>query len=870
MKSFERDLCRLSRAALLLGCLCVTAIDVGGATFVVSNPNDQGPGSLRQAVMDSNAQAGSNTIVFSRTGPTWILLWAGEILVTNNVNIVGPGDELVVWGAQQNSRIFHTVNAAVTISSMSIAHGSNFLGGGVLQEGGSLTLSNCFIGSNVATFGGAIAQNNGTLRMTDCTVSSNRVGGTGMGIYIQGGSATTTLRRCTMVGNNGFGSSSSGGGISHYGTSLILDTCTLCGNGSSVGNGGGVLNGSGNAMITNCTFYGNHSLLGGGVAWQGGTITIRNSILAGNTSVTGSGAAPDCYGNIISGGFNLIGNRAGSGGWISSDQTGTTASPINPVLGPLQDNGGPNWTVEPLIGSPAIDKGHCSGAATDQRGRPRTYDKQGIPNAAGGDGSDIGAFETGTRTNLVTNHNDLGPGSLRQAILDAGDDVTTINFYPGLSGTIYLMTELWLDKDFIINGPGASILSLTGSGYRVLTVAAGATVISGLTFRDCTLSGREGTPFDDGGEVFGGAIANYLDLSLIDCVISNNFIEGGPGANVGGSAPSTNGGRARGGGIANFMHLSLTRCILAGNSARGGPGGEPVEDGEPGYGGDAFGGSLYNEGDVWLTNCAIYSSTAVGGSSSSGNWGSGAGGGIYNYVNILSLFNCTVASNTVPAGTGGGTYDGGYTGIYRNTTIAANHASVGGGLYASGSDIGNTLVAGNTAGSGVDVKGIFVSSDYNLIQHANGWVNIGPITYTILSQEPMLGPLQNNGGPIPTMALLPGSPAIDHGTNFGISTDQRGRLRPFDFLEVPNAIGGNGTDIGAFELSSPLLHIARSGTNAVISWSTNDPAFQLQATANLGLSAFWSNVTVTPMLSSNQFIVTDPLQTRRFYRLRSS
>ena len=133
MKSFESALCRLSRAALWLG-LCAAGIDVaGGATFVVSNPNDQGPGSLRQAVIDSNAQAGSNTIVFSRTGPTWILLWAGEILVTNNVNIVGSGGELVVWGAQQNSRIFHTVNAAVTISGMSIAHGSNFLGGGVVR-----------------------------------------------------------------------------------------------------------------------------------------------------------------------------------------------------------------------------------------------------------------------------------------------------------------------------------------------------------------------------------------------------------------------------------------------------------------------------------------------------------------------------------------------------------------------------------------------------------------------------------------------------------------------------------------------------------------------------------------------------------------
>src|SRR5207249_7370449 len=100
---------------------------------------------------------------------------------------------------------------------------------------------------------------------------------------------------------------------------------------------------------------------------------------------------------------------------------------------------------------------------------------------------------------------------------------------------------------------------------------------------------------------------------------------------------------------------------------------------------------------------------------------------------------------------------------------------------------------------------------------------IGPITYTIITQDPLLGLLQNNGGPTPTMALLPGSPAIDTGKDFGIATDQRGRVRPFDFPEIANVTGGDGSDIGAFEVVSPLLHIARSGNNALLSWSTNNP-----------------------------------------------
>src|SRR6185369_6103828 len=109
----------------------------------------------------------------------------------------------------------------------------------------------------------------------------------------------------------------------------------------------------------------------------------------------------------------------------------------------------------------------------------------------------------------------------------------------------------------------------------------------------------------------------------------------------------------------------------------------------------------------------------------------------------------------------------------------------------------------------------------------------GPETHTIFGLDPLLGPLQNNGGPTPTMALLPGSPAIDHGTNFGVLPDQRGRARPFDLTGIPNVPGGDGTDIGAFELIPPFLKIGRSGPNALLSWSTNDPAYLLEATTNL-------------------------------------
>jgi hypothetical protein len=122
------------------------------------------------------------------------------------------------------------------------------------------------------------------------------------------------------------------------------------------------------------------------------------------------------------------------------------------------------------------------------------------------------------------------------------------------------------------------------------------------------------------------------------------------------------------------------------------------------------------------------------------------------------------------------------------------------------------------------------------------------------------------------MALLPGSPAIDTGKNFGIATDQRGRVRPFDFPEIANVSGGDGSDIGAFELqqNSPLLSIARSGNNVVLSWSTSDTGYTLESKTNLSPALFWTAVPGTYPTLGGQYVVTNgPASGNQFYRLRS-
>jgi len=320
--------------------------------------------------------------------------------------------------------------------------------------------------------------------------------------------------------------------------------------------------------------------------------------------------------------------------------------------------------------------------------------------------------------------------------------------------------------------------------------------------------------------------------------------------------------------------LALTRCLLVSNSATGGDGGLATGRGFNGQAGPGYGGALFNAGSAYFTNCCIEGNFASCGFSPEGLDFS-AGGAIYvYYTNSLGLFTSTVASNKVigiPA-QGGGVCNPSGTGIYRNTTIGGNQATDGGGIYASNSNLGNTLIAANSAGSGPDVKGSIVSSDYNFIQNATGFSISGSDTHSIYNQNPLLGPLRNNGGPLPTMALLPGSPAIDRGTSFGNYADMRGRFRPFDVANVPNAPGGDGTDIGAFEFTPAVpvaLKITRSNSSVALSWPTDEPSFTLEASTNPTLPGAWAAVPGTPAISNNQFIVIDPLQARKFYRLRS-
>jgi hypothetical protein len=368
MKTFHSTTCRM--LATCLSALCLIALSTQAVTITVTNNNDSGAGSLRQAIADAND---GDTIHFGITGT--ITLTTGQLLVAKSVTISGPGAASLTINGNLTSRVFH-VSSGVTavIAGLTITNGNSQdegpnTGGGIYNDHATLALDNCTVSGNYAGYGGGGVHNSsGTLTVTNSTFSGNSANylfgvGSGGGIFTEGhdGSATLTVTNCTFSGNY---ARLVGGGICND----VLGSATL--------------------TVSNSTFSGNSAESGGSGIYNGASMTIGSTIL--NAGAWGENIS-SYNGTVTSHGYNLSSDNGGGFLTATGDRINT-----DPVLGPLQDNGGPTFTHAPLTGSPAIDAGKNFTATTrDQRGANfvRTFDDSSVANANGGDGTDIGAFE---------------------------------------------------------------------------------------------------------------------------------------------------------------------------------------------------------------------------------------------------------------------------------------------------------------------------------------------------------------------------------------------------------------------------------------------------------------------------------------------
>jgi hypothetical protein len=402
--------------------------------LTVTNNADSGAGSMRAAIA---AAVSGDTINFdaSLVGQT-ITLTSGELDITQSINILGLGaNNLTISGGGMNEVFaigrLGSNASSVSLSGLTIADGYELLiGGGIINFGGTLTVSNCTLSGNSANAGGGIANEPaGTLTVSNCTLSGNSATsrtGSGQGNGIGGGIlnyGTLIASYCTLSGNSATGEGADGGGITNDGGNSTVSNCTLSSN-STTGDGGGIFNLGGILSLSNCTVSGNSAFDGGGISnepltsTQVSSLSLSNSTVASNTAGVGGGidnfsgngmdaqntiiannnatsSAPDISGDLTEDivGHNLIGNTSGGSGFVASDLRN-----LNPLLGILQNNGGtnPTPTMALLPGSPAIDAGDNTGApATDQRGFPR------IVNVT----VDIGAFESRGFTITVASGN---------------------------------------------------------------------------------------------------------------------------------------------------------------------------------------------------------------------------------------------------------------------------------------------------------------------------------------------------------------------------------------------------------------------------------------------------------------------------------
>ena len=408
---------------ICLAVVCAGAISAHANIITVTNTNDSGPGSLRQALADAND---GDTIEFAVTGT--IGLTSGELLVDKNVTISGPGSENLAVDANATYRVIHVaLGKVVTISDLTITNGyagsqPDLDGAGIYNDHATLSLDNCIINNNSAARNGGGVHNAGAATMTlnSCVINGNVTGNDGGGICNDGtgGAAIMEIINSTVSNNSAY----HGAGICNdgrlKGVTLLQISNTTLSNNSAGDDAGAILNiadTKGTATLSNCTISGNSAQTYGGGILNVAGLTITNTTFSGNSASFGGSIAignpvtvsildtvlnagkmgGNIYndsGTVISLGYNVSSDDGGGYFNGPGDQINT-----NPLLGPLQDNGGPTLTHALLPGSPAIDTGDPNFTP------PPNYDQRGPGFGRVVNGRiDIGSFEVQATTPTPT------------------------------------------------------------------------------------------------------------------------------------------------------------------------------------------------------------------------------------------------------------------------------------------------------------------------------------------------------------------------------------------------------------------------------------------------------------------------------------
>jgi len=396
----------LITALLLIASLFITTASSNAATFPVDSLADDGSATtLRGAVVLANMNAGPDVIVFDETLMGTVLLTMGEISITDELTIQGPGANLLTVDAQENSRIFNIDDGDnsdeidVEISGLSLTNGREDDGGAIFNEE-DLTIINCKLFENSAASsmgsipsGGAIRTRFGVVIIVNSMFSDNSAEVGGAIINTQEGAVA--ILRSTF--NNNFAQMGAGGLFNGPESTINISNSTFYGNEAVFPGGGAIIN-SGFMMVDSSTFLHNNGNLGGGAISinivPDSTVPdtrVRNTIIAENNN-------SNCFGTVTDEGYNIE----------DTDTCGfSLPSLVNtpPLLDPagLQDNGGLTLTIALQATSPAIDRipagmNNCRMSSTTPPPFPRgviSTDQRGFVRPVDGNGDEVEACDVG-------------------------------------------------------------------------------------------------------------------------------------------------------------------------------------------------------------------------------------------------------------------------------------------------------------------------------------------------------------------------------------------------------------------------------------------------------------------------------------------